>query len=175
MRHYLFTQNSFILWGYLFEAKMNISKMLEENHIFLDLKSGEKAKVLHEFVSGLKERGLIADEKTILSELLERENLCSTGLERGIALPHTLTDQVKEPFLALAVIKEGMMYESVDQMPTYVLLLILGNKEDPGLQLRILAHICRLVKETEFVTRAKKAKAAQDICTILAEEEGKIG
>ena len=87
---------------------MNICKMLDENHIFLNLKSGEKEKVLQEFVARLKERGLIIDEKTILKELLEREDLCSTGLEKGIAVPHTLTDQVNEPLLALALIKEGM-------------------------------------------------------------------
>ena len=149
--------------------------MLKEQHIFLDLKSGEKAKVLQEFVAKLKERGLIEDEKKILKELLERENLCSTGLEKGIAVPHSLTDQVKEPLLALAVIRDGMMYESVDQMPTFVLLLILGNKESPGIQLKILAHVCRLVKETEFVEKVKSAKAPQDVCAILDEEEGKIG
>jgi fructose-specific phosphotransferase system IIA component len=157
------------------EAKMNISRMLKENHIFLDLKSGEKPKVLHEFVSKLKDRGLIENEKRILEELLERENLCSTGLEKGIAVPHSLTDQVNEPLLALAVVREGMMYESVDQKPTYVLLLILGNPESPGAQLKILAHVCRLVKETEFVKKVKGAKAAQDVCAILDEEEGKIG
>lgn len=149
--------------------------MLKENHIFLDLKSGEKTKVLGEFVARLKERGLIDDEKKILKELLERESLCSTGLEKGIAVPHSLTDQVNEPLLALAVVKDGMMYESVDQMPTFVLLLILGNKENPGVQLKILAHVCRLVKETDFVEKVKKAKAAQDVCAILDEEEGKIG
>ena len=148
--------------------------MLKEDHIILDLKSEEKEKVLQEFVVRLKERGLITDDKTILKELLERENLCSTGLEKGIAVPHTLTDQVNEPLLALAIVKEGMAYESVDQMPTYVLLLILGNKENPGAQLKILAHICRLVKETEFVEKVKKAETAQDVCTILDEEEGKM-
>jgi len=175
MRHHLLMQNPGVVWECIFEVKMNICKMLKENHIILDLKSGEKAKVLQDFVARLKERGLIADEKTILNELLERENLCSTGLEKGLAVPHTLTDQVNEPLLALAIVKEGTMYESVDQMPTYVLLLILGNKENPGVQLKILAHVCRLVKETEFVEKVKNAKAIKDVCTILDEEEGKMG
>jgi fructose-specific phosphotransferase system IIA component len=154
---------------------MNICTMLKENHIILNLKPGEKSKVLQDFVASLKERGLINDEKTILKELLERETLSSTGLEKGLAVPHTLTDQVNEPLLALAIIKEGIVYESVDQMPTYVLLLILGNNENPGAQLKILAHICRLVKETEFVDKLKKAETAKDVCTILDEEEGKMG
>lgn len=175
MRHHSLMHYPCVIWECIFEVRMNISKMLKENHIILDLKSGEKAQVLQDFVARLKERALITDEEAILKELLERESLCSTGLEKGLAVPHTLTDQVNEPLLALAIIKEGVTYESVDQMPTYVLLLILGSKENPGIQLKILAHVCRLVKETEFVEKLKNAKAVQDVFAILDEEEGKMG
>jgi PTS system nitrogen regulatory IIA component len=154
---------------------MNICGYLDESHIFLDLEPGEKKDVLEAFISRIKEAKLIGDEEKILEKLLERETLCSTGLEKGIAVPHILTDQMEEPLLALALVKKGMPYGSVDQMPTYVLLLILGNTNNPGLQLRILAHICRLVKETDVVGRIRKAESPSDICRILKEEEGKIG
>jgi len=153
---------------------MKICGLLREDHIILDLKSREKKQILEEFVSSLKKRGLISEDKVILEELLERESLGSTGLEKGIAVPHALTDKVREPFLALAVIKKGMDFEAVDQMPTYVILLLLGNKDNPGFQLKVLAHICRLVKETRVVEKIRKAKSPQDICLIFDEEEGKI-
>lgn len=154
---------------------MKICGYLKENNIFLDLEAGEKKDVLQIFISRLKERGIIGDERVILEKLLEREALCSTGLEKGIAVPHTLTDQVNEPLLALALIKKGMKYESVDLMPTYVLLLILGNSNDPGTQLKILAHICRLVKETDVIEKVREARSPKEICRIIEEEEGKIG
>jgi mannitol/fructose-specific phosphotransferase system IIA component (Ntr-type) len=154
---------------------MKICGYLKENHIFLDLEPGDKRDVLEAFISRLKKRGIIGDEQVILDKLLEREILCSTGLEKGIAVPHTLTDQVDEPLLALALIKKGMKYESVDQMPTYVLLLILGNTNEPGKQLKILAHICRLVKETDVVEKIRKIESPSEICRIFEEEEGKIG
>jgi PTS system nitrogen regulatory IIA component len=122
------------------------------------LEPGDKRDVLEAFISRLKKRGIIGDEQVILDKLLEREILCSTGLEKGIAVPHTLTDQVDEPLLALALIKKGMKYESVDQMPTYV-----------------LAHICRLVKETDVVEKIRKIESPSEICRIFEEEEGKIG
>jgi mannitol/fructose-specific phosphotransferase system IIA component (Ntr-type) len=154
---------------------MKICGYLKESHIFLDLEPGDKKDVLGTFISELKKRGIINDEKMILDKLLEREILCSTGLEKGIAVPHTLTDQVDEPLLALGLIKKGMTYESVDQMPTYVLLLILGNTNKPGIQLKILAHICRLVKETDVVEKIRKIESPSEICKIFEEEEGKIG
>lgn len=154
---------------------MKICGYLKESHIFLDLEPGEKKDVLGVLISKLKEKDIIDDEKMILDKLLERETLCSTGLEKGIAVPHTLIDQVAEPLLALALVKKGMQYESVDQMPTYVLLLILGNTNKPGIQLKILAHICRLVKETDVVEKIRKVKSSGEIYRILGEEEGKIG
>jgi len=154
---------------------MKICRYLKESHIFLDLKPGEKVTVLRDFLFRLKEKGVLRNTKTILKKLLERENLCSTGLERGIALPHALTEEVREPFLALALIKEGVQYGSLDQKPTSILFLILGNKKEPGFQLKILAHICRLVKETNFVERVKKVESAREICALLHEVEGKMG
>lgn len=154
---------------------MKICTRIEEKHVFLDLKSGDKRHVLEEFVKEIKKRELISDDKLILDELLKRESLGSTGLEKGIAIPHALIDEVKEPFLALAVIKDGIDFEAADQMPTYVLLLLLGSKNDPGAQLKILAHVCRLVKETNFVAQIMKIENPKDICALLEEEEGKIG
>jgi mannitol/fructose-specific phosphotransferase system IIA component (Ntr-type) len=82
---------------------------------------------------------------------------------------------VDEPILALAVVKKGMTYESVDQLPTYVLLLILGNTNKPGMQLKILAHVCRLVKETDIVEKIRRIESRDEVCQIFEEEEGKIG
>jgi len=154
---------------------MKICGYLKENHVFLDLKPGGKAEVLRQFVHELRIRKIIDDEKPILDELLRRESLGSTGLEQGIAIPHALIEVIQEPVLALSVIKSGMDFDAADQKPTYVLILILGNKDDPGMQLRILAHVCRLVKETKVVEKLRKAGTASEICSIFEEEEEKIG
>lgn len=153
---------------------MKVHEYLKENHIFLDIEPGDKRHVLEKFVSALKKRGLISKEKVILDELLRREGLGSTGLEKGIAVPHALVKKIKEPIVALALIKEGVDFKAVDQMPTYIVLLLLGDKNNPGFQLKLLAHICRMVKETDFVENVKKAETSRDIWSVLKEEEDKI-
>ncbi len=153
---------------------MNIYGLLNEDHIFLDIEPGDKRSVLEEIVSALKKRGLISTEKGIVEDLLKREDLGSTGLEKGIAVPHALIGKIEKPLLALALIRKGINFEAVDKMPTYIVLLLLGNKDNPGSQLRLLAHICRMVKETKFVEKAKKAKSSYDIRGILKKEEDKI-
>ena len=153
---------------------MNICRFLEESHIFFDLKPGDKKQVLEDFVSAIKRRGLITDDKLILDELMKRESLGSTGLEEGIAIPHALIDKMKKPFLALAVIREGIDFGAADEKPTYVLMLLLGNKDNPGMQLKILAHVCRLVKETDVVEKLKRIESPVEACALLEQEEGKI-
>ncbi|NIM60065.1 MAG: PTS transporter subunit EIIA [Candidatus Aminicenantes bacterium] len=153
---------------------MNIYGLLKEDHIFLDIEPGDKRSVLEEIVSELKKRGLISKEKGVVDELLKREGLGSTSLEKGIAVPHALIEKIDKPLLALALIRKGINFEPADKMPTYIILLLLGNKNNPGSQLRLLAHICRMVKETKFVEKAKKAKSSRDICLILKKEEDKI-
>jgi mannitol/fructose-specific phosphotransferase system IIA component (Ntr-type) len=114
------------------------------------------------------------DEGPTLDALLQRESLGSTGLEKGIGVPHALTSELEGSFLALAVFQDGINFDSADQMPTYVLLMVLGNQDRPGAQLKILAHICRLVKETDIIEKLKAASVPSDVCRILEEEEAKI-
>jgi PTS system nitrogen regulatory IIA component len=85
-----------------------------------------------------------------------------------------LIEKIKEPFLALAIIREGVDFGSADEKPTYVLMLLLGNKNNPGVQLKILAHVCRLVKETDVIEKLKKIEDPEGICTLLKQEEEKI-
>ncbi len=153
---------------------MKICGLLKKEQIFFDLEPGDKQLVLKNFIQALKNRGCIQDDKKILEVVLKRESLSSTGLEKGIAIPHGLSPEIAQSFLALAVFKEGIEFEALDQMPTYVLLLLLGNLDAPGTQLKILAHICRLVKETDFIVKVRKADSPQDVCRILESEEAQI-
>ena len=154
---------------------MKICDLLKETHIVFDLKPGDKEQVLTNFTQELKRRNLIQDDKAVIRELLKRESLGSTGLEKGFAVPHALMDDVQEAFLALGIVKKGTDFEAVDLTPTFVLLLLLGNSARPGIQLKILAHICRLVKETKFVEKVQKIKNPQEICRLFENEEEKIG
>jgi len=153
---------------------MKICEFLNQDNIFLDLKTRSKKKILEEMVEKMKEGGFISNKDTVLNELLTRESISSTGLEMGIAVPHTLTNEVKNTLVVMALIKEGIDYEAIDQKPTYVLLLLLSPKDKPGKQLILLAHICRLVKETSIVEKLKKADSPEKVCALFKQEERKI-
>ena len=154
---------------------MKICNLLDKTHVLLDIKPGDKVQVLADFTKELKNRNLIQNDKAILKEVLKRESLGSTGLENGIAIPHALTEEVQEPFLALGIVRKGTDFEAADHMPTFVLFFLLGNPAIPGNHLKILAHICRLVKETNFVALVQEINNPVEICRLFEQEEEKIG
>jgi len=153
---------------------MKICDLLTESRIVFDLKPGNKIEILKRFVRELKNRNLIQSEDIVLDGLIDRENLGSTGLERGIAIPHALIDDLPEEFIALALIKEGTNFEALDQKPTYVFLMLLENSDKPGAQLKTLAHVCRLIKETDVVDKIRNSLEPRDVCRFFKEEEEKI-
>lgn len=153
---------------------MKICSYLKSKQVLLDLKAENKTSLLQELASFLQERGIIKDERRVYEELLKREGLGSTALSEGIAVPHALLPSLKSPVVALALSRKGVDFGDKEGKPTHVFLILLGSKESPGKQLKILAHVCRLIKETNFVSRIKKIKAEQEACYILEEEERKI-
>jgi mannitol/fructose-specific phosphotransferase system IIA component (Ntr-type) len=148
--------------------------MISQKNIVLGLEPGDKENVLKKFIAILTERGLVKHSEELLNKILERERLGSTALDQGIAIPHALTTVIEKPFLALAVLKKKINFGADETKPISVLFLLLGNLENPGHQLKVLAHICRLIKETEVVQKIIKAQSVHEICEKIDEEESKI-
>lgn len=150
---------------------MKITDYLDKSHIYLDMTSSDKKNVLEELTVRLAASGAIRSGLAVLEALLKREGLGSTGLEKGIAVPHALTSDIAHPLIAVSVIKEGMDFESADGQPSYVVLLLLGGRQNPGIQLQVLAHICRLTKESDMVERMRSAQTAEEVYRILDHAE----
>lgn len=153
---------------------MKICGYLKRDRIFLDVEPGPKTQVLRNIVERLGAAGLIAHPDKVFASLIEREGLGSTGLEKGIAVPHALIEGIQDTLLAVSVIRGGTDFQALDQKPTFVLIILLGSADQPGQQLRVLAHICRLIKETAVVEKIRKAQTADEIYEIFSREEEKI-
>lgn len=153
---------------------MRIGGLLTQDKIVLGLEPGGKEEVLKRFLSILEERGLIKNPAEVQERILERERLGSTALDQEIAVPHALTSCMEKTFLALAVLKKKINFGTDEPKPVSILWLLLGHKDKPGQQLRVLAHICRFIKESEVVQKIRKAESVRGICKIIDEEERKI-
>lgn len=143
--------------------------------VMLETKSEKRDDVLKELVGFVKKRQKIPKEKELFEKLIQREELGSTAIGDGVAIPHCKVKGIKDPVVALAVSRKGVDFKSLDGNPTFVFFLVVSSPENPSLNLQILAAIAHLVRKANFfLKKILEAKSISDILEIIREEEEKI-
>jgi len=153
---------------------MKITDFLKDSSIIIGMKNTAKESCLSELLGVLKASGQIKDEQRILSELLEREKLGSTGIGQGIAVPHTKSDQVEEVIGALGVSSKGIGFDALDGEPVHIVFLVLAPAKATGIHLKALAKIARLLKDRVFRNSLRNCTTPADALRIIREDEEKL-
>lgn len=116
----------------------------------------------------LTKAGLTNDELTVVRELQERENLGSTGVGYGIALPHIVGDSIKQPAVIVVRLKQPINWHSIDNEPVKLIVCLVSPKTDRDLYLSLLAEIARSLNIAYIRTGALKAANAATAARIIA-------
>jgi len=124
----------------------------------VDLPVHSKSALLHD----LAHRAALVlnvDDDTVFSALLKREELGSTGVGNGVAIPHVRLEQVKKPFGILARLKHPVDFDAIDGQPVDLvcLLLLLLSKEKEQAQLNVLAAVARRLRTPELLEQLRRA------------------
>ena len=152
---------------------MKISEFLNKSAIKIGMESTEKEDSLKELVDVLAEVQDLGDKKAIVKALIERENLGSTGIGQGIAIPHGKTDKVKELVAVLGISKKGVNFEALDGELVYIFFLLVAPKETAGPHLKALAQISRLLRDTYFCELMRRCKTTEEVYELIRREEDK--
>jgi len=152
---------------------MQIKDFVNKKAIKLDLQSTEKEDALKELVDVLAEVQNIGDKKAIVQTLVERENLGSTGIGQGIAIPHGKTDKVDDLVAVLGISQKGVDFEALDGEPVYIFFLLVAPKDSPGPHLKALAQISRLLRDSYVCDLLKRCQSAEEAYDIISREETK--
>jgi len=154
---------------------MKLYSLLAEDLILLDLKSRTREDVLKEMVDHLKTKNKITKVKELYEKLIQRENLGSTAIGAGVAIPHCKLKGINAPLFLLGVSKQGVNFDSLDGKPSNVFFMVISSPDNPGMNLRALAAIAKLVrKATALPGRLLEAKSPQAVIKIVREEEEKL-
>jgi fructose-specific phosphotransferase system IIA component len=154
---------------------MKITEFLDIKGIKLELEATDKEGVLREMVDLLTEIKEVGDQKAILKALIERENLGSTGIGQGIAIPHGKTDKVDGLAAVLGISKKGVNFEALDGEPVYILFLLVAPKDTAGPHLKALAQISRLLRDSYFCELLRRAATPKDVFELISKEENRKG
>ncbi|MFA5100396.1 MAG: PTS sugar transporter subunit IIA [Candidatus Omnitrophota bacterium] len=150
---------------------IRLSSLLKEKYIELDLQEKDKKKILAELVDFIAAKGKIKDKKEILSSLIKREKLGSTGIGNGVAIPHTRSAKVSNFVLAFARRAQGIDFGALDGEKTYLFFVLISPEDNIGGHLKILAEVSRLVKDKFIVDRLKAAQDKKEILKVISTYE----
>lgn len=152
------------------DATVNLLDFLPESAIQIDLKSQTKKDVLKELVQTLSTSHGIKSPNGILEALLEREELGSTGIGQGIAIPHGKSDSVTEVVATLGISKRGIDFDALDGEPVYLFFMLVAPTNAAGIHLKILAKISRLLKDKFFRQALREAKSSEETLKLIKDE-----
>ncbi len=152
---------------------MKISEILDKQAIKIGIDSTNKEDTLKELVNVLAKVEDIGDPKAIVKALIDRENLGSTGIGQGIAIPHGKTDKVSKLTAVLGISKAGVNFDALDGEPVYIFVLLVAPKATAGPHLKALAQISRLLRDTYFCELLRKCKTEDEVFNMIKTEEDK--
>ena len=152
---------------------MKFSDFISVPAIRSELTSDDKEAVISELVQSLLDAGEInAEEKDdIVAAIMKREELGSTGIGRGVAVPHTKHPSVNKLVGTVGVSGDGVDFESLDGERVQLFFLLVSPPERPGDHLRALENISRQLRDDAFCRFLKQSKTTEDIKQLLDEAD----
>jgi len=104
--------------------------------------------------------------------LLDREQLQSTGIGEGVAIPHGALPQLNEQVAALLIVPNGVEFQAIDDAPVTILFGVITPKLRTGEHLKTLARVSRLLRNKDFRQRLIGSADAQSVFDLIQGEEG---
>lgn len=143
---------------------MRLQDLIPPQHILLGLEAPDKWAVIEQLTANLLAQGAVPEALagTFREAVLQRERSMSTGMERGIAIPHAAVDGLERVVAGLAVVSgpagSGVPFDSVDAGPAWLVVLLLIPRAQKLLHIRTLADLARHLGR-EDVRQALRAAA----------------
>lgn len=152
---------------------MALHSHLDEELVLPRLEARDREGVLREMTARLEARHAFVAGDGLLEKLLKREDMGTTAIGQGVAIPHCRTKNVKTPILVLGLSREGVPFGSVDGEPAHVFFLLVSPQDNPNAGLRLLASIAALNRGSRaLAAKLLKAATAADVLEIVRAEEG---
>jgi PTS system nitrogen regulatory IIA component len=139
----------------------------------LELKARERNGVITELVSALQKAGKLGKAKAneISKAVIKRENEASTGMGKGIALPHVKHKAVRQVTAAIGQSSGGIDFSALDKQPVYSIILLLSSADDPDKHLQAMEKIFKHLQHDKFRKFLRQSRTVEQIKDLLQEAD----
>jgi len=151
--------------------QMNLKDFLLPEFIKVNLKAEDKDEAFKELTAHYCKTVNLTSYSKILDAIVKREEKMSTGIHKGIAVPHCQTDAVKKLCGALGISKKGVQYDSLDGEPVHLLFMFIFPVNDTQEHLLLLKHLAQLIELPKFQIELQSQKDSQSAFNVLCKFE----
>jgi nitrogen PTS system EIIA component len=150
---------------------MKISDFLSPANVMLDVRTSDKSRLLHQLsTQAAAEAGL--DAADVSEQIAKREELGSTGVGNGVALPHARLKGLASPLGLLARLHHGIDFEAIDDQPVDIVFLLLLPDAPNDAKLNALACVARALRDAGALERVRGARTREAIFQAVADSGG---
>jgi mannitol/fructose-specific phosphotransferase system IIA component (Ntr-type) len=153
------------------EISVLLSDLLTPDRIKIPLISRAKDDLLRELVEVVGRTTAVGDLDDVLRAVREREEVLSTGIGNGVAIPHGKSSAVSDLSLVAGVTREPVDFEALDGRPVTLFFLLVGPESAAGQHVKALSRISRLLRRDSFRRRLEEALSPDDFYQVLCEAE----
>lgn len=146
---------------------MQLDQFFKIEFINANLSARNKDEALEELVDTILHGGVHLNSSSVVDILKKRENLGSTGIGEGVAIPHGKISDINDIKIAFGKSTEGIAYDSIDGKPVHLLFMLLAPENTASQHLKILANISRMLKEVIFREKLLNAEYNNDLYEII--------
>jgi PTS system nitrogen regulatory IIA component len=153
---------------------VKISELLSNEAVVTEMSASDKDGALAELTDALLASGFNLNRDEIIRILQERENLGSTGIGDGVAIPHGKLKNLDGLVMSFGRSRAGVDFDSMDGKPAHLFFLLVAPEESVGIHLKTLARISKLLKDEEVRQKLLEAVDVNAIMEIIINEEGNL-
>ncbi len=146
---------------------MILSDLMNEKSVLLSFHDTKKAEILREMVECLSTNGLLQDKEEFASAIFERENVESTAVGGGVAIPHGRSSSVSKLSVIFGRTRDGVDFESLDGKPVNFIFMVAAPLEASKEYLQAIAKVARLLKSEVMRKRLLEAETVQEIMDVV--------
>jgi fructose-specific phosphotransferase system IIA component len=150
---------------------MRLTDVLTEDLTNISLKGTTRDECIKELIDKLAENKKISGGKKIFEAVLEREKIMTTGVGNGIAIPHCKHADSPEFAVCLGIQSKGVDFQSIDKNPVKIIFLLVGPENNPGLHIKLLSRISRLMSNEDLRQQLISCETNQEAYTLIHDEE----
>ncbi|SMO31836.1 PTS sugar transporter subunit IIA [Gracilimonas mengyeensis] len=153
---------------------MNLFSLLDESTVLPHFEVGSKKELINALVDSLKDK--IETEESleeVREAVFEREEIMSTGVGKGLAIPHAKTKAVDTNLAVFALLKESLDFDSIDKEPVRLVFLLVGPESNNSQHIKLLSRISRLMNSGSFREKILNCTTTEEILEAFREEEEK--